>query len=130
MAVCCRRVVAVRHALHVVVPVQVIEGVLRDESSELRTGKPVEPTLTELKALSRSTACMAHHLLVNVVELLGTRPRLTFAKSTCTTTTSMSLSSTFQPRTRNSLMISNLSAEMAWFSPVSFCDFVICGSNG
>ena len=23
-------------------------------------------------------------------------------------------------------MISNLSADIAWFSPVSFCDFVIC----
>ena len=39
---------------------------------------------------------------------------------------SMSLSSTFQPSSRNSLMISNFSAEMAWFSPVSFWDFVIC----
>ena len=47
---------------------------------------------------------------------------------TWTTTMSTSDSSTFQPSSRNSRMILNLSALMAWLSPVPACALSTCGA--
>ena len=48
---------------------------------------------------------------------------------TWTTTMSTSDSSTFQPSSRNSRMILNLSAEIAWLSPVPACALSTCPAS-